>query len=82
MSLRVILPLVILLPIAVIRANFLLYLLAIDVLMIAAFWVSGLLHWGIVVLGNETKMIAPVVWSKAQRKSPGFFHARAWPLRP
>ena len=40
-----------LLPIAVIRANFLLYLLAIDVLMIAAFWVSGLLHWGIVVLG-------------------------------
>lgn len=40
-----------LLPIAVIRANFLLYLLAIDVLMIGAFWIAGLMNWGIAVLG-------------------------------
>lgn len=39
------------LPISVIRANFLLYLLAIDVLMIAAFWLSDLLVWEIAVLG-------------------------------
>ena len=39
------------LPIAVIRANFLLYLLAIDVVMIAVFWGSGLFIWEIAVLG-------------------------------
>ena len=39
------------LPIAVIRANFLLYLLAIDVLMIAAFWLSDLLVWEIAFIG-------------------------------
>ncbi|WP_300029147.1 sulfite exporter TauE/SafE family protein [uncultured Roseobacter sp.] len=39
------------LPIAVIRANFLLYLLAIDVVMIAVFWGSGLFVWEIAVLG-------------------------------
>ena len=39
------------LPISVIRANFLLYLLAIDIIMIAAFWVVGLLVWPVVVLG-------------------------------
>lgn len=40
-----------LLPIATIRANFLLYLLAIDVVMIAVFWLSGLFVWEIAVLG-------------------------------
>ena len=40
-----------LLPISVIRANFLLYLLAIDVLMIGVFWGSGLMNWGIAALG-------------------------------
>lgn len=40
-----------LLPISVIRANFLLYLLAIDVVMIAAFWVSDLMVWEIALLG-------------------------------
>jgi uncharacterized membrane protein YfcA len=40
-----------LLPISVIRANFLLYLLAIDVLMIAAFCVSDLFVWEIALLG-------------------------------
>ncbi len=40
-----------LLPISVIRANFLLYLLAIDVVMIAIFWGSGLFVWSIAVLG-------------------------------
>ncbi|MGC3939474.1 sulfite exporter TauE/SafE family protein [Roseobacter sp. EG26] len=39
------------LPIAVIRANFLLYLLAIDVVMIAVFWGSGLFVWEVAVLG-------------------------------
>ena len=39
------------LPIAVIRANFLLYLLAIDVVMITVFWGSGLFIWEIAVLG-------------------------------
>lgn len=39
------------LPIAVIRANFLLYLLAIDVVMIAVFWGAGLFVWEIAVLG-------------------------------
>lgn len=40
-----------LLPIAVIRANFLLFLLAIDVVMIAVFWGSGLFIWEVAVLG-------------------------------
>lgn len=39
------------LPIAVIRANFLLYLLAIDVVMIVVFWGSGLFVWEVAVLG-------------------------------
>ncbi|MEM6565141.1 MAG: sulfite exporter TauE/SafE family protein [Pseudomonadota bacterium] len=39
------------LPISVIRANFLLYLLAIDVVMIAAFWGSGLFVWEAAVIG-------------------------------
>ncbi len=39
------------LPISVIRANFLLYLLAIDVVMIAVFWGSGLFIWEVAVLG-------------------------------
>jgi len=39
------------LPISVIRANFLLYLLAIDVVMIAIFWGSGLFIWEMAVLG-------------------------------
>lgn len=39
------------LPISVIRANFLLYLLAIDVVMIAVFWGAGLFIWEIAVLG-------------------------------
>ncbi len=39
------------LPIAVIRANFLLYLLAIDVVMILIFWGSGLFVWEIAMLG-------------------------------
>lgn len=39
------------LPIAVIRANFLLYLLAIDLVIIAIFWGSDLLVWEIAVLG-------------------------------
>ncbi len=39
------------LPIAVIRANFLLYLLAIDVVMIVIFWGSGLFVWEVAVLG-------------------------------
>lgn len=39
------------LPIATIRANFLLYLLAIDVVMIAVFRVSDLFLWEIAVLG-------------------------------
>lgn len=39
------------LPISVIRANFLLYLLAIDVVMVAIFWGSGLFIWEIAVLG-------------------------------
>lgn len=40
-----------LLPISVIRANFLLYLLAIDVVMIAAFWMTDLMVWEIALLG-------------------------------
>jgi uncharacterized membrane protein YfcA len=40
-----------LLPIAVIRANFLLYLLAFDFVMIAVFWGSGLFVWQAAVLG-------------------------------
>jgi uncharacterized protein len=39
------------LPIAVIRANFLLYLVGIDLLLFAMLWVSDLLVWQIVVLG-------------------------------
>jgi hypothetical protein len=39
------------LPIAVIRANFLLYLVGIDLLLFAMLWVSDLLVWHIVVLG-------------------------------
>lgn len=39
------------LPIAVIRANFLLYLLAIDLLLFPVLWLSGLLVWQIVLLG-------------------------------
>ena len=39
------------LPIATIRANFLLYLLAIDVVMIVVFWLSDLFLWEIAVLG-------------------------------
>jgi uncharacterized membrane protein YfcA len=40
-----------LLPISVIRANFLLYLLAFDVVMIAVFWGWGLFVWQAAVLG-------------------------------
>ena len=39
------------LPIAVIRANFLLYLLAVDFIMIPLMWLSGLMIWKIAVLG-------------------------------
>lgn len=39
------------LPIAVIRANFLLYLLAIDLLLFPVLWLSGLIVWQIVLLG-------------------------------
>ncbi|MEO9653024.1 MAG: sulfite exporter TauE/SafE family protein [Roseobacter sp.] len=39
------------LPIAVIRANFLLYLMAMDLIMIVIFWGSGLLIWQVMVLG-------------------------------
>ena len=39
------------LPIAVIRANFLLYLVGIDVLLFTMLWISDLLVWEIVVLG-------------------------------
>jgi uncharacterized membrane protein YfcA len=39
------------LPISVIRANFLLYLLSFDVVLIVVFWGSGLLIWDIAVLG-------------------------------
>ncbi|WP_339758689.1 sulfite exporter TauE/SafE family protein [uncultured Sulfitobacter sp.] len=39
------------LPIAVIRANFLLYLVGIDLLLFAMLWLSDLLVWQIVVLG-------------------------------
>ncbi len=38
-------------PIAVIRANFLLYLLAIDVLLFAVLWISGQVIWTVVILG-------------------------------
>jgi len=39
------------LPIAVIRANFLLYLLAIDMVLFAVLWLSGLMVWKIALLG-------------------------------
>ncbi|WP_370402101.1 TSUP family transporter [Sulfitobacter sp. JB4-11] len=39
------------LPAAVIRANFLLYLLAIDLVLMAVLWVSGLMVWPAFVLG-------------------------------
>lgn len=39
------------LPIAVIRANFLLYLLALDVMMLPLLWGVGLMSWSIVFLG-------------------------------
>ena len=39
------------LPIAVIRANFLLYLLAIDVVLFPVLWLSGLMVWKIALLG-------------------------------
>ncbi len=40
-----------LLPVAVIRANFLLYLLAIDVLLLPMLWLGGLMDWRIALLG-------------------------------
>lgn len=39
------------LPVSVIRANFLLYLLAIDLMLFPLLWLSGLLVWPIVLLG-------------------------------
>lgn len=39
------------LPIAVIRANFLLYLLAIDLVLFPVLWLSGLMVWKIALLG-------------------------------
>ena len=39
------------LPISVIRANFLLYLLAIDLVLFPVLWMSGLMVWNVVVLG-------------------------------
>lgn len=39
------------LPVAVIRANFLLYLVALDLLLFPMLWVLGLISWPIVVLG-------------------------------
>jgi hypothetical protein len=39
------------LPIATIRANFLLYLLAIDIVLFAMLWLTGLMAWKIVLLG-------------------------------
>lgn len=39
------------LPIAVIRANFLLYLVAIDVILFAMLWVLGMMNWSVVALG-------------------------------
>lgn len=39
------------LPIAVIRANFLLYLLAIDLVLFPVLWVTGLMVWPVFILG-------------------------------
>lgn len=39
------------LPIATIRANFLLYLLGIDLVLFPVLWLTGLMDWSIVVLG-------------------------------
>lgn len=39
------------LPIAIIRANFLLYLLAVDALLFALLWSAGAMNWAIVALG-------------------------------
>ncbi|QUJ77293.1 sulfite exporter TauE/SafE family protein [Sulfitobacter albidus] len=39
------------LPISVIRANFLLYLLALDLLLVPLLWILGLMNWSIAVLG-------------------------------
>jgi uncharacterized membrane protein YfcA len=39
------------LPVAVIRANFLLYLLAIDLMLFPVLWISGLMVWEIALLG-------------------------------
>lgn len=39
------------LPAAVIRANFLLYLVALDLMLFLLLWVSGMMSWPIVVLG-------------------------------
>ena len=39
------------LPASVIRANFQLYLLAIDLMLFAGFWLLGMMNWSIVVLG-------------------------------
>ncbi|MEH6645374.1 sulfite exporter TauE/SafE family protein [Sulfitobacter sp.] len=39
------------LPISVIRANFQLYLLAIDLMLFGVFWLLGMMNWSIVVLG-------------------------------
>ncbi len=39
------------LPISVIRANFLLYLLALDVMLLPLLWALGLMNWSIVFLG-------------------------------
>lgn len=39
------------LPIATIRANFLLYLLAIDIVLFGVLWITGMMVWPIIVLG-------------------------------
>jgi len=39
------------LPISVIRANFLLYLVMLDIILLPVFWLSGLMVWPVLVLG-------------------------------
>ena len=46
------------LPVRVIRANFLLYLLAIDLMLLPVLWLGGLLDWALVALGLAVGVIA------------------------
>lgn len=55
------------LPVAVIRANFLLYLLAIDLVLFALMWATGLMNWPVAFLGllvGVPNLIANVIGAR------------------